>query len=438
MTRKNLAAVGAVAVVAATCLTACSSSSSDGGSDSTAGGTVTYMTWESNPTNAAFDKTMATFTSTSGVTVKREAAPNADYAQKLASMILSKKAPDFFWCTPAQAQNLAAEGLLYDWSKKLDAGTDLKAEDFSPGSLDLWKTPKGALAGIPTLANTYGFFYNADTFKKAGIEVPKIGWTWDDLFSDIKKLKEKDPATTPLVAQWPLLDATEGVSAYSVANGGEPLVDSFVTTTKVSADATIHEGAQRFVDAIAAKQMTSPDYDATNAMAAFSNGKIPLMFGGQWLNQMISPNKPKFDWGYAPWPVGTAKNVQPIETNGVCSPASLKNPDATWKAIAYLETTGFNESMEEVPVAPIAYTPGTEGYYKGLEAQGGAAAASIEATAKYELAATDKFNTSFLDPWAVKEADIEKTSWNPMLLGKKSVDQGIDETVAGIQGLIGK
>ncbi|MGC5165251.1 ABC transporter substrate-binding protein [Luteimicrobium sp. DT211] len=438
MSRTKFAAVGAVAVAAAVSLTACSSSSGGGGSDSSSGGTVTYMTWESNPTNAAFDATMKSFSGSSGITVKREAAPNADYAQKLASLILAKKAPDFFWCTPSQAQNLAAEGLLYDWSKKMDADTDLKASEFSPGSLDLWKTPKGELSGIPTLANTYGFFYNAETFKKAGLEIPKEGWTWDDLFADIKKLKEKDASTTPLVTQWPLLDATEGVSAYSVANGGQPLVDSFIDTTKVSADATVHEGAQRFVDAIAAKQMTNPDYDATNAMAAFSNGNIPLMFGGQWLNQMISPNKPKFDWGYAPWPVGSAKNVQPIETNGVCSPATIKNPDQTWKTIVYLETTGFNESMKTVPVAPIAYTPGTKGYYEGLEAQGGTAAASIEATAKYELATPDKFNTSFLDPWATKEADIEKTSWNPMLEGKKSVDDGINETVSGIEGLIGK
>ncbi|MGH3588446.1 MAG: hypothetical protein ACRDQ0_19240, partial [Pseudonocardia sp.] len=76
--------------------------------------------------------------------------------------------------------------------------------------------------------------------------------------------------------------------------------------------------------------------------------------------------------------------------------------------------------------------------YEGLQAQGGKAAASIEETAKYELAAEDKFLTSFLAPWAVKEADIEKTSWNPMLEGKKSVDVGIDETVTGIQGLMAK
>lgn len=433
MSRKNLAALAAVTVVATAALTACGSS--DDGSSS-GGGAVTYMTWETNATNAAFDKTMQAFSDSSKIGVEREEAPNADYAQKLASLILAKKAPDFFWCTAAQGQNLAAEGLLYDWSDKLSSGDGLEESKFSPGSLDLWRTPDGELAGIPTLANTYGFFYNAEAFTKAGVPVPKIGWTWDDLFSSIEKLKEKDPKSTPLVTQWPLLDATAGVSAYSVANGGEPLVDSFIGATSVTADQKLHEGAQRFVDAIAAKEMTGPTYDATTSMAAFSNGNIPLLFGGQWLNQMISQDAPEFDWGYAPWPAGTESSVQPIETNGVCSPATIEDPDAVWQAIAYLETTGFNESMKTVPVAPIAYLPGTEGYYEGLRAQGGKAAESIEATAKYELAAEDKFLTSFLDPWAVKEADVEKTSWTPMLDGKTSVDVGVDETVAGIQGLI--
>jgi len=388
--------------------------------------------------NDALDATMASFSDSSGIAVKREAAPNADYAQKLASLILSKKAPDFFWCTAAQGQNLAAEGLLYDWSDKLSSGDGLEETKFSPGSLDLWRTPDGELSGIPTLANTYGFYYNAETFEKAGIPAPEIGWTWDDLFSDLTKLKKHDPSTTPLVNQWVLLDATTGVSAYSVAHGGEPLVDSFIAPTEVGADATVREGAQRFADAIAAKEMTGPSYDGTNAAAAFANGKVPLLFGGQWLNETINQNDPGFEYGFAPWPVGETSAPQPIETNGVCSPATLEDPDAVWDTIAYMETTGFNESMATVPIAPIAYTPGTEGFYEGLQAQGGKAAASIEETAKYELAAEDKFVTSFLAPWAVKEADIEKTSWNPMLEGKKSVDKGVDETVAGIQGLMAK
>jgi ABC-type glycerol-3-phosphate transport system substrate-binding protein len=426
-----IAALAAVGMAGLT-LTGCSTPGS--ASDPAA---VTYMTWESIPTNTAFDTTMAKFTKESGIRVERSDSPNADYAQKLASLMIARKAPDFFWCTTAEAQNLADEGLLYDWTSKLRAGEGLQESQFSPGALASWTTPGGRVAGIPTLANTYGFFYNADTFRKDGIPVPAPGWTWDDLFSAMTKLKAADPGTTPLVNQWPLLDSPQGVSAYSVANGGKPFVDDFVHATSVSTDATFEQGAKLFTDAIRSGEMTNPDYDPTNVPAAFSNGAVPLMFAGQFVQQFIAPNKPKFDWGYAPWPAGDTANVQPVETNGICSPSTLQHPEATWKAISYLESTGFNDAMRAVPVAPIAYMPGTKGYYAGLTAAGDPASASIAATAKYELAAKDKFITAFLDPWATNATDIVTTQWNPMLSGHGTVDGGIADTADGIRRLMG-
>lgn len=421
----------AVLAVAGLALAGCGGGGSGG---ATNGGTISYMTWESVPTNAALDKSMGKM---QGVTVKREESPNADYAQKLASLIMSKKAPDFFWCSNSQEQNLAAEGLLYDWSSYLKKGDGLQEDKFSPGSLDLWRNAEGKLYGIPTLANTYGFFYNKTAFDKAKLKVPAIGWTWDELYTDIAALKRSDARTTPLVNAWPLLESVQGVSAYSVANGGTPMLATPIGAKQVQADATFRAGAGRIAKAIAAGEMTNPDYDGSNAVAKFANGGIPLMFGGQWLHQSITQNKPKFDWGYAPWPVGTAKSVQPIETNGVCSPATLKDPDSTWKVISYMEVTGFNETMKDQPIAPIAYEPGSKGYYESLQA-GDPAAKTIAATATYELGVKDKFVTQFLDPWSTPAGDVVGTTWNPALSGKKDLTAGIDGMVAGINKLISK
>jgi multiple sugar transport system substrate-binding protein len=421
----------AVLAVAGLALAGCGGGSDAGGKS---GGTISYMTWESVATNAALDKSMAKL---QGVSVKREESPNADYAQKLASLIMSKKAPDFFWCSNSQEQNLAAEGLLYDWSSYLKKGDGLQEDKFSPGSLDLWRNSEGKLYGIPTLANTYGFFYNKAAFGKAKLKTPAIGWTWDELYADIAALKRTEPKTTPLVNAWALLQSPQGISAYSVANGGAPILEKPIGAKELQADATFRTGAERMAKAIKAGEMTNPDYDGSSAVAKFANGGIPLMFGGQWLHQSITQNKPKFEWGYAPWPAGTAKSVQPIETNGVCSPATLKDPDSTWKVISYMEVTGFNETMKDQPIAPIAYEPGSKGYYEALQA-GDAAAKSIASTATYELGVKDKFVTQFLDPWSTPAGDVVGTTWNPALSGKKDVGAGIDGMVAGINKLIAK
>jgi multiple sugar transport system substrate-binding protein len=426
----------AVAVLAVTtlALAACGSGASGGSGGAGGDSKVSYMTWESQDTNQALDTSFATWSKTSGITMDRQDAPNADYAQKLASLILSKKAPDFFWCSTTQEQNLASEGLLYDWSDYINGNKGLDASKFSPGALDLFTGTDKKIYGIPTLANTYGVFYNADLFKAAGVALPKAGWTYDEMLADAKALKGvKGSKGAPLVTGYPMLDTISGLSAYSVANGGAPVLDKSLGATKATASAQFVDGVGKYAAAIKAGELTGPNLDTSNAIAIFSNGATPMLFGGQWFAATITGKK--VNWGFAPWPVGTASNQQPIEANGVCSPSTIKNPDQVFKAISYMDSTGFNSVMQSVPLAPIAYTPGSQGYYDSLQKQGGAYA-TIADTAKYELAAPDKFVTQLLDPWATKAADIQTAVLWAALDGKSTPQAGSDDTVKQIQSLI--
>lgn len=431
MNRSRIAAAIAVAMTAGLALAGCSGSApGSGGSDS-----VSYMTWEGNDTNAALDATFKKFTKSTKITMNRLDAPNSDYAQKLASLLLAKKAPDFFWCSETQEQNLAAEGLLYDWTDYIKGNKGLTESSFAPGALKLFTDTKGKIYGVPTLANTFGVFYNVDLLKKAGVAVPSQNWTWDDMLADAKKVTGVAGTKGPgLVTAWPLLDSPQGMSAYSVGNGGAPLLDSDLGAKKATASPEMIAGAEKFAAAIKDGSVTGPDYDSSSSLAVFSNGGIPMLFGGQWFPSLFSKDS-KVDWGFAPWPAGSTKNVQPIEANGVCSPSTLSNPDATFKAIAYMDSKGFNDVMASVPVAPIAYTPGSTGYFENLTKQGGSYA-TVATTAKYELAAPDKFVTQLLDPWATKAADVVTASWDPAISGKTDTTTGVEATVKGIQSLI--
>lgn len=415
----------AVLLVAATA--ACGSKSGDKADD-----TVSWMSWETTQTNAAMDASFAAFTTSSGIKVQRQEAPNADYAQKLASLIMSKKVPDFFWCSTSEAQTLASQGLLYDWSSHLAKNDGIDASKFSPGSLDAWKAG-GKLNGIPTLANTYGFFYNKKLFDKSGVTVPVNGWTYDEMFADAAKLTGKNGAKQGLVTQWTLLTSPHGLAQYSVSAGGAPLSATASGVKSITVSPQAVEGAQRYATAIKAGQITGAETDQGNSASAFANGSVPMMFGGQWLAQTLVGQKLGFDWGFVTMPKVTT-DVQPIESNGVCSPATLKNPDQVWKAISYLETTGFNDTMKKVPVAPIAYQPGTEGYFAALQGQG-AGPESMAAAIKASLAAPVKVQTAYLDSWSAKALDIEKADWNPAIDGKIDTVAGINKTVKDINAL---
>jgi multiple sugar transport system substrate-binding protein len=419
-------ALALVATVAAAA--GCGSGGSGGGSD-----TVTWMSWETAQTNQALDASFARFASSSGLTLKREAAPNADYAQKLASLIMSKKVPDFFWCSNVQEQTLASQGLLYDWSGYLAKKQGLDPAKFSPGALESWRRG-GKLYGVPTLANTYGFFYNKALFAKAGVTDPAAGWSYDQMFAAAAALTGKNGAKQGLVTQWTLLTSPFGMAQYSVSAGGKPLASSAVDVKKMTVDPKLTEVARRYNTAIKTGQISPAEADNGNATSAFANGSIPLLFGGQWLAQTMVGQKLSFDWGYAPMPQVTT-NVQPTEANGVCSPATLRNPDQVWKAVSYMETTGFNDTMKKVPVAPIAYLPGSDGYFQALQGQG-TGPASVAATVRYELSAPTKVQTGFLDSWATKAANVVTAEWNPAIDGKKDLTGGISTTTKDINALI--
>ncbi|GAA4489209.1 sugar ABC transporter substrate-binding protein [Actinoallomurus oryzae] len=416
----------------ATALLAVAGCGSGGGSHGAR--TVTWMSWETIQTNNAMDAAFGAFTKSTGIALKRQEAPNADYAQKLASLIMSKKIPDFFWCSNTEEQTLAAQGLLYDWTAYAKKNQGIDLSKFSPGSLDSWYA-KGKLYGIPTLANTYGVFYNKKLFDKAHVKVPAAGWTYDEMFADAAKLTGRNGAKQGLVTQWPLLTNPFGLAQYSVSAGGQPLATTATNVKQVTADPKMVEAAKRYATAIKAGQITTPDYayNADPAIPAFANGSVPMLFGGQWVAQTMVDDKPSFEWGYVPMP-RVDKNVQFTESNGVCSPATLGDPDQVWKAISYLETNVFNETMRKIPVAPIAYQPGSTGYFQALEGQG-AGPKSMAATIRYEFAAPVKVQSAFLDGWATKALNILKADWNPAIAGKTDPAAGVAKTMKEINTL---
>jgi multiple sugar transport system substrate-binding protein len=407
--------------------------------------TIRLVSWGTNQQIKLFRASLATFTKKTGVKVQVIQEPSANYAQKINAQILSKSLPDIFWCQNATAQDLGRQGKLYDWSKYASgqakgaktAGLDMSK--FSPGALDTYKTPDGGLYGIPNEANTYGVFYNIDAFKKAGVALPTADWTWDQMFSDAKALTTKhNGKTAPGMQQvWPLLNSPTGMAFYSVSNGGAPLAKqkSLVGVTTLQADPKLIQGTEKLASAVKSGYVTGPDFAGTNTEGQFINGQVPMVFGGQWISSDFFAAKTKMAWGYAPLPAGSAGQVAPAEANGFCSPNNLKNPGDTWKVIAWMDAHAFNDAYSQDPIAPIAYLPGSQGYFQALTKQG-AAGKSVADTVKQELANPNKLGTSFLDPWSSKSANITTATWNPALQHDKNVGAAVQTWITKNQALI--
>lgn len=407
--------------------------------------TVKLMTWANTEQAAAFKKTLAKLTAQTGITVELVTVPS-DYPAKVNSLMLAKQLPDVFFCstTDTSFTPLASNGSLYDWTPYLNGSTGpadsrLDPGKFGAGYLKLYQQ-KGKQLGIPNETNVNGVFYNERLLKAAGLAIPTADWTWDDLFTYASKLttKKGDKTTPGLVAGLLDLYSPQGISMYSVSNGGQPMSPQATTwndVTSINSDPKIVEGMQRFAKAIGEGSITGPDFKPDTSIAAFMNGQQPLLFGGQWFTAFFGDG-PKDPWGFVPMPKGSGGHVTNLQANGFCSPSNVKDPDAAWTVISYMLRTGFNEAYQELGITAVPYLPGSEGYFAYLANKKQPGYDTVLKAVKAELANPSKQGTAFLDPWANKANDQVKAIWNPTLNGKKPPEQGVQEFIDNVSKLI--
>lgn len=112
-----------------------------------------------------------------------------EHVKKMKLAAQSNELPDIFWMDSSVAPQLNEAGKLLDLSEFLKQNPDINA-----GLSDNMKVASqagGKQYGLPYQALVTGIWYNKDLFKKAGIDAPKNGTTYDELMSMVKALNAK-------------------------------------------------------------------------------------------------------------------------------------------------------------------------------------------------------------------------------------------------------
>ena len=90
---------------------------------------------------------------------------------------------------------LEVDGLVGDLTSDLKAGNPYHQNYWYSGFLSSYIPPKGAPFGVghvfalPAGADATVVMYNENEFKKAGVPLPKDGWTWKQMLADAAKLR---------------------------------------------------------------------------------------------------------------------------------------------------------------------------------------------------------------------------------------------------------
>ncbi|MFF0156661.1 ABC transporter substrate-binding protein [Streptomyces sp. NPDC005263] len=170
-----------------------------GSGESVGGGKVALRyTWWGNPDRAErTQQAVALFEKRHpNVRVQTSFSGYDAYKQKLAVQATGGDAPDVMQLDYRQIDQYASGGVLLDLAKQKSV---LHTSEIDPGLLATGRVD-GTQYAVPQGRGTETVVYDARAWKKAGVPLPRQGWTWDDWAQSVRALAKrtgKPGATDP-------------------------------------------------------------------------------------------------------------------------------------------------------------------------------------------------------------------------------------------------
>ena len=210
------------------------------------------------------------------VTINITVLENEAFKTKLATQMPSGTPPDLFqsWGGGTMAAQADA-GMLKDITADVASWKDT----VNPGALSIYSY-NGKQYGVPWDMGMIGFWYNKKLFSDAGISAPPA--TWDELLSDMSKLKAKGVAPLAIAGKdkWPSMH----LWTYLLLRiGGSDALQQMIQSGDWNTDACKAAG-----DAVLKLNDLKPYQDGyksatyDNEAAAVGNGKAAMELMGQW------------------------------------------------------------------------------------------------------------------------------------------------------------
>jgi multiple sugar transport system substrate-binding protein len=207
----------------------------------------------------------------------------------------------------------------------------------------------GVQCSLPVLTDAYGLYYNKEMFAKAGISGPPR--TLSELTDDAKKLTEFNPDGSikvagfvpistfyenpnlydgnPWGAQW---YKSDGTSAFA----SDPAWAQMAQWDKALTDWYGYEKLQAFYADIG-----GPDSEWSSAHA-FEQGKVAMLYDGEWRVSFIQNDHAQIDYGTAPFPVADDKpdlyGSGQVGGTIIGIPRTAQYPDEAWLLVQWLST----------------------------------------------------------------------------------------------------
>jgi multiple sugar transport system substrate-binding protein len=337
------------ALLVTTCLlaTACAG----GGSDRSAGaGEVTPLTFVlfGGPDEVAGYQAMVDAFEAENPDVDVTISPVPDQTELLARLttgFAGGQPPEVFLINFRKYGQFASQGALRPVQSYLDSSPVLSADDFVTPPLDVFRYDGEELTCLPQNVSSLVGYVNLALFAAAGVEVPRDGWTWDELVATGTALTDADAGVWGLGLSPELIR----LAPFVWSNGGE-MTDDQETPTRL----TIDEGPARealdfFLDLQLVHGVVPPDADeqSRGARDRFLDGDLGVYFD----SRKVVPEFRTitgFDWDVVPVPVAPGgEPVTMLHSDAYCIAEGTGREDAAWRLVEYAAGVEAQEILAE-------------------------------------------------------------------------------------------
>ncbi|MFW5438215.1 ABC transporter substrate-binding protein [Paenibacillus apiarius] len=299
-----------------------------------------------NAFNVKFPNIEFDIVSTKELMTKRISGEDFDYRSELAKWVDLHK-PDVLLLGGDEYEEYAQAGKLFNLEPIIKQ-EQFDVDGYMPGLIDsLREKGGGSLYGLTPNFFTSVIFYNADLFAEHGIELPRSGLSWQELFDLAARFKGAGTADEPVYGLYAgdgdaaeLLDSiarTLKLQRFD-AQGESVLLESegWKQAFRMTADAVRSRTVKVLGAGEAASYLPSDDL--------FINGQAAMVIAGSGLAYNIndtsySKKAKKFEWGIVPVPVDPANpGESPFAFYRETFAISAESPNkrAAWEFIKYV------------------------------------------------------------------------------------------------------
>lgn len=200
-----------------------------------------------------------------------------NYFNKLRTQAKGNELPDVMWMNGPNLQLFASNDMLEPLDSLTSKGVAWK--NYPKALVELY-TYDGKHYGVPKDYDTIGVFYNKDLFKRAGVQEPKTGWTWDDFHEKAKKISEWGKTKGIWGCASPInIDAQSTYYNTILQAGGYIIKDG----KSGYDDSKSIEGLQCWADWVKDGSVAPPKVVTdTNPEDMFKAGKTAMTWDGSW------------------------------------------------------------------------------------------------------------------------------------------------------------